>query len=47
MRNYITGVVIGLIAGCFITVNYASTHFYKEGQAVYYKLDKQLDGSTK
>ena len=52
MRDIITGVVVGLMLGCFITLVYASSHFYKRGQidaingAVYYKLEKQLDGST-
>ena len=52
MRDIITGVVVGLMLGCFITVVYASAYSYKRGQidaingAVYYKLEKQLDGST-
>ena len=52
MKDFTAGGVIGLLVGFFLTMMFTSTYFYKEGQvdaingAVYYKLEKQLDGST-
>ena len=53
MKDYLYGVLVGLVIGCIATTLVATTYAYKEGQidcingAIYYKLEKQLDGATK
>ena len=52
MWEYIVGVAVGLIVGIICAVGILKSNYYKDGQidcingAIYYKLDKQLDGST-
>ena len=52
IKDYILGAVAGVIVGYIGTMTFTSHYYYKRGQvdaingAVYYKLEKQLDGST-
>lgn len=52
IKDTMVGLVIGLVVGCCFTALFSASYLYKLGQidcingAVYYKLEKQLDGST-
>ena len=52
MKDYVAGIAAGLIVGVILSWLYLPTMYYKEGQidcingAIYYKLNKQIDGST-
>ena len=52
MDDYITGIIVGLVMGIISTSLICKVTYYEKGQidcingAIYYKLDKQMDGST-
>lgn len=53
MHDYILGVVTGLLIGIICTLLICMDVYYRRGQidcingAVYYKLEKQIDGAIK
>ena len=53
MKDYLTGVLVGIVGGSIITLTVCKKLYYEDGQvdclngAIHYKIEKQLDGSTR